>query len=68
MTLIEIACSVTIALVIVFGIVTVALLESTMHDFKILECRQDRLEGELYTLDKLFHDLLGDSDEQQAEN
>ena len=71
MTLIEIVCSVTIALVIVFGVVTVVLLESSMHDVSILERRQDRLESKLYALDKLRNDHCGgrgDDEKETAEN
>lgn len=70
MTLLEILCLVTICLVIVFGIVSVTLLESAVHDMELLQTRQDRLETKIYVLDKFFQKHLSDNinHEQQRED
>ena len=70
MSLLELVCLVTICLVIVFGIVSIALLESTVHDMNVIETRQDRLESRIYILDKLLHAYMMDSKchEQQRED
>lgn len=70
MSSLELVCLVTICLVIVFGIVSIALLESTVHDMNVIETRQDRLESRIYILDKLLHAYMMDSKghEQQGKD
>lgn len=67
MSLLELVCLVTICLVIVFGIVSIALLESTMHDMNVIETRQDRLESRIYILDKLLHAYMMDSKDHEQQ-
>lgn len=49
-----------VVLCVCFGIVSVYLLESAVHDMRIIEKRQDRLETKLYFLDKHFREEADD--------